>query len=182
MAKYTYPPESYVKLSPPSPVVLVTCISKKGKPNIITIGMYMPISFKPPLLIIGVSPKRYSHKLIKETGEFVVNVPPKHLVKQAVYCGTHSGREVDKFKETGLTAIPAKIVKPPLIKECIAHFECKLHASYEVGDHTIFVGKVVSVSLEEGFEEEGLLSVLKAEPISHRGRYYYIQKLHFTAD
>jgi len=182
VAKLTYPPESYVKFSPPSPVVLVTCISKEGKPNIITIGMYMPISFRPPLLIIGVSPKRYSHKLIRETGEFAINVPPKNLVKQAIYCGTHSGLKVDKFKETGLTPIPARVVKPPLIKECLAHFECKLYAAHEAGDHTIFVGEVVSVTLEENLEREGLLNVLKAEPISHRGKYYYIPKLHYKAE
>lgn len=170
-----------MRFSPPSPVILVTCIDKKGKPNIITIGMYMPISFNPPLLAIGVSPKRYSHKLIEESGEFTVNIPSKKLVREVIYCGTYSGRNVDKFKETNLTPIQANKIKVPLIKECIAHFECKVVGKHKAGDHTIFIGEVVSVSLNENLEKEGLLNVLKAEPISHRGKYYYTYKLFFTA-
>ncbi len=179
--KIELPPNKYVAFSPPSPVVLVTCCSKDGKNNIITIGMYMPISFNPPLVAIGVSPKRYSHRLIKETGEFVVNIPSKELVEKVVFCGTTSGRNTDKFKETGLTAIPARKVKPPLIKECITHLECKLYASYEAGDHTIFIGEVVAVTVNEGIEREGVLDAEKAETISHRGRFYYLPKLFYES-
>jgi len=174
-------PEKYVNFSPPSPVVLVTCSSQDGKHNIITVGMYMPISFNPPLVAIGISPKRYSHKLIKELGEFVVNVPTREIVEKVVYCGTVSGRDVDKFKEAGLTPIPAKMVRPPLIKECIAHFECKLYASYEAGDHTIFVGRVVAVSVNENIEREGVLDSARVGTLSHRGRFYYIPALFYEA-
>lgn len=171
--KVSYPSGYYVRFSPPSPVVLVTCISRDGRANIITIGMYMPISFDPPLLAIGVSPKRYSHRLIKETGEFVVNVPGRGLVEAAVLCGSVSGRVVDKFKEANLTAIPASRVKPPLIAECIAHFECRLRDRFEVGDHSIFIGEVVSVSVDREAVRERMLDVAKAQPISHRGPYYF---------
>lgn len=73
--------------------VLATCISSDGKPNIITLGMYMPISSNPPLITIGVSPRRYSYKLIEETKEFAINVPSKDLVEQTVFCGRVSGRD-----------------------------------------------------------------------------------------
>jgi len=169
------------RVCPPSSVVLVTCITSDGKPNIITLGMNMPISAKPPLLVIGVSPKRYSHQLIKETGEFVVNVPPKNLVKQVVFCGTVSGREHNKFKETGLTPISASRVKPPLIMECISHLECKVVADYKCGDHALFLGEVVAAHINEEYLKEGELDVLKAQPISHRGRCYFAPNLIFEA-
>lgn len=181
MGKARYPPSYYVRFSPPSPVVLVTCISRDGRANIITLGMYMPISFDPPLLAIGVSPKRYSHALIEETGEFVVNVPGRDLVEAAVFCGSVSGRVVDKFKEAGLTAIPASKVKPPLIAECIAHFECRVRDRFEAGDHSIFIGEVVSVSVNEDVVKERMLDVAKAQPISHRGPYYFTPSLLYEA-
>lgn len=143
--------------------------------------MNMPISAKPPLLAIGISPERYSHRLIKETREFVVNVPPKDLVKQVVFCGSVSGREHDKFEGAGLTPIQASKVKPPLIKECVSHLECKLVAEYRCGDHTLFVGEVVAAHVNEGYLKEGELDVLKAQPISHRGRYYFTPRLIFEA-
>ena len=181
MGKVSYPSGYYVRFSPPSSVVLVTCISRDGRANIITIGMYMPISFDPPLLAIGVSPKRYSHSLIEETGEFVVNVPGGDLVDAAVLCGSVSGRVVDKFKEAKLTAIPASKVKPPLIAECIAHFECRVYDKFTAGDHTIFIGEVVAVSIEEKAVKENVLDVTKTQPISHRGRYYFTPSLFYEA-
>ena len=123
----------------PTSIVLATCISADDRPNIITLGMYMPISSRPPPIAIGVSPRRYSHKLISETGPFVVNVPTKEVVKEVIHCGSVSGRERDMFKETRLTAIPASTVKPPLIKECVSNLECRLVASYECGDHTLLL-------------------------------------------
>lgn len=94
-------------------VVMATCIGGNGKPNIITLGMYMPISIRPPLVCIGVAPKRYSYELIDETGEFVVNVPSINLEEEVHDCGVKSGRDVDKFAETGLNSFKAMKVRPP---------------------------------------------------------------------
>jgi len=160
-------------VGPPTSVVLATCVTSDGKPNIITLGMYMPISHEPPLIAIGVSPKRYSHKLIEETKEFVINVPSKNLVKQTILCGSVSGRDHDKFREAKLTQIPAIKVKPPLIKECISNLECKLVASYVCGDHTLFVGEVVAAHVDKNFLADGILDVTKAQPISHKGDFYF---------
>lgn len=161
-----------LQVGPPSSVVLVTSISKNGQPNIITLGMYMPISINPPLITIGVSSKRFSHHLIMETGEFVVNIPPKRLAKTTDLCGTISGRETDKFKETKLTSISAEKVQPPLIKECMAHLECKVVATYEIGDHTLFVGEIVHATVNSNLYKDSF-DVLKAQPLLYKSGFYY---------
>jgi flavin reductase (DIM6/NTAB) family NADH-FMN oxidoreductase RutF len=97
-----------------------------GKADIITLGMYMSISFDPSLVCIGISPKRYSHDLIIKAGEFVVNILAINLARAMHFCGTKSGKNFDKFVATGLTPIPAEKVNPPLIKECFGHLSVKL--------------------------------------------------------
>ena len=174
--KVDVPLDRVLEVGPPTSVVLATCISADDNPNIITLGMYMPISSNPPLLAIGVSPRRHSHRLIEEMKEFVVNVPSKDLVKQTVFCGEVSGRDRDKFREAGLTPISASMVKPPLIGECVSNLECKVVASYGCGDHTLFVGEVVAAHVDEHTLKE-TLDVLKAQPISHKGEYYFTPKL-----
>jgi flavin reductase (DIM6/NTAB) family NADH-FMN oxidoreductase RutF len=125
-------------------VILVTSISKEGKANIITLAWQMPISHNPPLCAISIAKSHFSHQLIESTREFVINVPNVELLDVVKFCGSVSGKVIDKFKEGKLTPIPAKIVKPPLIKECIGHLECKLLEMHPAGDHTIFIGKIVS--------------------------------------
>jgi len=136
-------PFSAYKLLHPMHTVLVSCIGKNGKPNIITLAWAMPTSINPPLVAISIAPKRHSHALIEETKEFVVNVPTMKILKETLFCGRRTGKNYDKFRETGLTPLPAKKVKPPIIKECVAHLECKLHNQFAAGDHTIFVGEII---------------------------------------
>ena len=133
----------------PEQIVLVTSVDTMGKPNIITMGWSMFCSGDPPMVAISVGKTRYSHRLISQTKEFVYTFPGEDLEKEMLYCGTHSGRDVDKFKETGLTAVKAKLVKPPLIEECIANFECQVVGKHDAGDHTIFVGKIVAAWISE---------------------------------
>ncbi len=174
MAKVEIPLRDFLQANPPSVVVLATCVDASGKPNIITLGMFMPISFDPPLVCIGVSPKRYSHKLIEETGEFVINVPTEDIIEETHFCGTKSGRDYDKFKETGLTPRPASKVKPPLIEECYAHLECRVVQRYTCGDHTLFIGEVVAAHInKEVLGKDGRVDVLKAKPIFQRNHIYY---------
>lgn len=161
---------------PPSIVVMATCIDVEGKANIITLGMYMAISFDPPLVCIGISPKRYSHRIIEETGEFVVNVPSIDLEEAMHFCGTRSGRDCDKFKETGLTPVPASRVRPPLIKECYGHLECKVVQSYVCGDHTLFIGEIVAASADDDVIKGERLDLLKARPIVQKNHIYYTIK------
>jgi len=140
---------SAYKVLHPMHTVLVTSLGKNGKPNIITLAWAMPASASPPLVAISVSPRRYSHTLIEETKEFVVNIPTLGILDKVVLCGTTSGRNHDKFKETGLTPLPGKKVKAPLIEECVAHLECKLHSQFTAGDHTIFLGEIVDAHVDK---------------------------------
>ena len=120
----------------PRPAVLVTCIDENGKPNIIAIAAVAPVSSDPPIFMIAVRKERYSHELIEKSREFVINVPSIDLVEQTDFCGTTSGRTIDKFKETRLTAVPGSKVKTPIIKECPINIECRLLSVQPVGDHT----------------------------------------------
>jgi flavin reductase (DIM6/NTAB) family NADH-FMN oxidoreductase RutF len=143
-------PSIAYRLLHPMHTVLVSCIGKTGKPNIITLAWAMPTSINPPLVAISIAPKRYSHALIEETKEFVVNIPTMDILNETLFCGRTSGRDHDKFEETGLTPFPSRKVKPPIIKECVAHLECKFHSQLTTGDHTIFVGEIVEAYANKG--------------------------------
>jgi flavin reductase (DIM6/NTAB) family NADH-FMN oxidoreductase RutF len=128
---------------------LITCGDTAGEANILTVSFCMPVSKDPPLAAIAVGKAAYSRKLIEDGREFVINVPTQDLESQAYYCGTRSGRDVDKFKETGLTREPARSVRPPIIAECVAHMECKVVKDVEAGDKILFVGEVVEAYADD---------------------------------
>ena len=127
------------------PVVLVTCGAVQS--NIITVGWSTPVSHHPPLVAISVGTKRHSCRLIEEIPEFVINVPPADLLRSVWICGTKSGRDVDKFEETGLTRTSANEVSVPMIAECLAWLECRVADRIELGDHVLFVGEVLCASV-----------------------------------
>ena len=143
--------EKIYRLLYPMKVTLVTSVSEEGKPNIVTLAWNCPVSQNPPMVAFCITPKRYSYELISKTKEFVVNIPPPELKEQALTCGRNSGRDMDKFAETGLTPEKAELVKPPLIKECPVSIECKLVKTVETGDHVIVIGEAVKVhKIKEG--------------------------------
>jgi flavin reductase (DIM6/NTAB) family NADH-FMN oxidoreductase RutF len=135
-------PSTASRLLHPKLTVLLTCMDSTGKANIITLAWTMPVSMNPPLLAVSIAPRRYSHRLIEETKEFVINIPTIELIEETLFCGRRTGRDFDKFKVTRLTPSPAKTVKPPIIKECIAHIECALYKQIAIGDHTLFIGEI----------------------------------------
>jgi flavin reductase (DIM6/NTAB) family NADH-FMN oxidoreductase RutF len=159
----------------PIPVVLVTCLDKAGQPNIITVSWVGTVASIPPCLAIGVRPYRYSHAAIEEQGEFVVNIPNQDLLSAVDYCGRVSRhRTSDKFAETGLTAAPASQVASPLIVECSVNIECKLIHSLELGSHTLFVGQILAVHVdEELLDERGFINYSKAQAIAYLGNEYW---------
>jgi flavin reductase (DIM6/NTAB) family NADH-FMN oxidoreductase RutF len=158
---------------PTSVVVMVTAADTDEQANINTLGMYMPISHTPPLVCIGIAPKRFSHDLIARSGEFVVNIPSIDLVQEMHFCGTKSGRNLDKFTATRLTPIPANRVRPPLINECIGHLECRVVQTHTCGDHTLFIGEVIAASADEHILTEGKFDPLKAKPIVQKNHIYF---------
>ena len=107
--------------------VLLVSKGRQGRPNAMTIGWgTIGVIWGRPVFIALVRPSRYTFNLIDETGEFTVNVAPPTLKEAVAFCGTVSGKDQDKFKDKGLTAIPALKVTPPLIRECSIHFECRV--------------------------------------------------------
>ncbi len=162
-------PSNAFRLIHPMHTVLVSCIDRNGKPNIITLAWAMPTSISPPLVAVSIAPRRHSHSLIQETKEFVVNIPTMEILDATFYCGRVSGRIHDKFKDAGLTPLPARKVKSPIIKECIAHLECMLHSQFQTGDHTIFVGEILEAYVnKECFTSAGY-DLEKARMIFHLG-------------
>ena len=158
---------------PPSPVVLATCVDSEGNSNIITLGMFMSISIDPSQVCIGVAPERYSHDLILEQGEFAINVPGFDMKEKMHKCGIISGRDRDKWEETGLTPMPAKKIRPPLIKECYGHLECKVTQHITCGDHTLIVGEVVAASSDENVLKGDNQVLTEAKPIIQKNWDYH---------
>jgi flavin reductase (DIM6/NTAB) family NADH-FMN oxidoreductase RutF len=165
--------DNYYHYAFPMQTVLVTCNDDNGKTNLITLAWHTPISRSPPLYGISIAPKRYSHGLIENTKEFVVNFLPYSLVEAAQYCGSHSGRNTDKACKTGLTLIASKKLQTPLIKEAYAHLECTLKERIPIGDHTLFVGQVVAVSSDENAFEDTLLKTDQIHPLYYIGKNAY---------
>lgn len=128
---------------------LLTCGDIEGKSNIIAVSFCMPVSKEPPLIACAIGKDFYSSMLIKDSKEFIVNVPPQELKKEIYYCGFHSGYDVDKFKETALTPQPAKKVKAPIIAECIVHMECRVKKEVKTGDKILFIGEVVEAQADQ---------------------------------
>jgi len=153
-------------------VILVSSAFEK-KANIITLAWNMPLAHKPPLMAICITKKRFSYDLIKKSGEFAVNIPSIDLFDEMYYCGRNSGRNVDKFKETSLTAQKAnKLTHTPLIKECVGHLECRLQQEKEVGDHVLIIGDIVHASAEKALFDEKW-NVDKVKLIYHLGDKFF---------
>jgi flavin reductase (DIM6/NTAB) family NADH-FMN oxidoreductase RutF len=141
-----------------------------------TAAWQMPVSFKPVLVAISIGHERFSHKLILQSREFVINVPHIRMLKEVLCCGTQSGREIDKFEVCELTPVKAQKVQAPLIEECLGNIECKLHSIHEAGDHTIFIGEVVAASVKEGIFDNYLKVELDgAKTLHHLGGKVFCQ-------
>ena len=161
----------------PVPSVMVSCGTEE-KANIITIGWCGVVSTRPPRIYVSIRPERHSHGIIKETGEFVVNLTPASLVEVCDYVGTVTGRCVDKVKKTGLTMIPSKEVGAPSIENSPLSLECKVCDVYHYGSHDMFVADVVAVSVDENYlDEKGKLRLDKSNLLvfSH-GEYFNLGK------
>ncbi|HUV86530.1 MAG TPA: flavin reductase family protein [bacterium] len=148
MHKVEFEPAFFYRFLNCGPAVLAVA-QHGGPPNIITLAWVAPVSHDPPLVMLSVSPRRYSHNLIRDGREVTVNVPPWSLLEEVAFCGRVSGRDVDKFAETALTPVPSERVKPPGIEQCLATLECVWEKSVGAGDHTAFIMRVVHVVADE---------------------------------
>ncbi|CUO74928.1 Flavoredoxin [[Eubacterium] contortum] len=139
----------------PLPAVMVSAGDKEGNQNILTIAWTGTICTNPPMVYISVRPERYSYQMIKDTGEFVINLTTEKLAKATDYCGVRSGRDTDKWKETGLTSGPAEsLLYAPVIKECPVSIECRVTEIKELGSHHMFLAEVKTVQVDESYLNE----------------------------
>ena len=174
MSKVIWKPGTFIY---PIPAVMVTCGTIE-KSNIITVAWTGILNTNPAMCYISVRPERYSHDIIKEKGEFVINLTTKQLAYATDWCGVKSGKNVDKFKEMILTKEKANFVKAPLIKESPVSVECKVKEIVPLGSHDMFVAEVLSIDVDEKYiDEKGAFDISKCDLIAYaNGGYYSLNK------
>lgn len=150
----------------PLPVVMVSMADRDGKFNIITIAWAGTVCTNPPMVSISVRPERYSYPILKETGEFVINLTTKELAYATDFCGVRSGRDVDKFRTLRLTPLAADQVSAPLIAESPVNIECRVRQILSLGSHDMFLADVAAVHADEKYmDEKRKFRLEQAEPI-----------------
>ena len=161
----------------PEPPVLVSCGSMEAA-NLITIGWTGTICTQPSMVSISVRPERYSYQLIKDSGEFVINLPTRKLVRAVDWCGVKSGRDYDKFAEMKLTPLPASTVSCPILAESPVNRECQVTQVIPLGSHDLFLAKVTAVDVDEALlDEKGKLCLERADLIVYsHGEYFALGK------
>ncbi len=140
----------------PKMAFFLTSIDRKGNPNVMTCAWASPVSEEPPIVVVCVSKESYTAELVRQTKEFVINIPAKKLLKALWICGKTSGRDTDKFRKAGLRTVPARKVKPPVVGGCIGYAECRLWKTVDAGECYAFFGKVRSAYADERYMEKGL--------------------------
>ena len=170
MAKVTWKPGTFLY---PLPVVMVSCGTME-KSNIITVAWTGIINTNPAMVYISVRPSRYSYKLIKEQGEFVINLTNKELARATDWCGVRSGSKFDKFKEMRLHKEKANFVKCPMIKESPVSVECKVKEIKELGSHHMFIAEVLAINSDEKYiNDKGAFDISKCNLIAYSNGHYY---------
>jgi len=142
--------------------VAIVTVKAGGKVNAMTAAWAIPVSQRPALVVVHIAPQRYTHDLIMEAKEFGLSVLADDQLEESQHAGTVSGRKVDKFESGALVKKPPRVISTPLIEGCAATMECKLEKAISMGDHTIFVGRVVALEKEPN----------KKPLVLHRGTYY----------
>ena len=158
----------------PVPAVMVSCSRKDEKPNIITLAWAGTVCSDPAMVSISVRKSRYSHDIITESGEFVINLVPSKLARACDWCGVRSGRDCDKYKEMHLTEFVSEFMDTPAISESPVNIYCRVKDILELGSHDMFIAEVVGVTVENDLmDDKGRLHLDKADLIAYsHGQYY----------
>ena len=174
MAKLQWKPGT---LLAPAPPALVSCGTMEEH-NVLTAAWTGIVNSEPPMTYVSIRPQRHSHSIIKEKGEFVINLPTEAIVKATDLCGVKSGRDVDKFALAGLTAEPSNLVAAPGIAECPISLECKVREVTHLGSHDMFLADIVAVDVEPKYvDEKGALHMEKAGLLAYaHGAYFGLGK------
>lgn len=176
MAKQMWKPGNMLY---PVPAVMISVADGKGRSNIITVAWTGTICTNPPMVSISVRPERYSYAMLKETGEFAINLTTEKLALATDYCGVKSGRECDKFKEMSLSKEKGEFISAPLIGESPVNIECKVREIQELGSHHLFLSEVLAVHADEAYlNDKNKFELEKARPIVYsHGAYFGLGKL-----
>lgn len=160
----------------PVPAVMVSCGSRK--PNIITIAWTGIVNSNPPMTYISVRKERYSHNIIENAGEFVINLCSEELAFATDFCGVRSGRDTDKFKEMKLTPERAEIVRCPMIKESPVNIECRVREIIELGSHDMFIADILKVHVDEQYiDRSGRIRLDQASLVAYNhGEYFGLKR------
>lgn len=158
----------------PVPAVLVSVQGKEGNDNLITVAWTGTVCSEPAMTYVSVRRERYSYTLLKETGEYVINLVPAGLARALDLCGVKSGRDGDKFALAGLTRLASAEVKPPSVAECPVSIECRVTQVLELGSHDMFLGKVAAVTVDKTLlQPSGKLDLSRANLITYsHGEYF----------
>jgi flavin reductase (DIM6/NTAB) family NADH-FMN oxidoreductase RutF len=155
------------------PVALVST-AWRGNHNVMPAIFVTPLSMNPPLVGVSVHPSRHTHDMIKYSEEFALNIPTRELLHHVQYLGSTSGRELDKFELTRLPTFSARRIDAPLLEGCVGWIECGVHDAITTGDHTLFIGKVVAVQVEEdAFADVWKLDDAELKPLHYLGVNFY---------
>lgn len=159
----------------PLPAVMVSCGTLDGEYNVLTVAWTGTICTNPPMCYISVRPERHSYHIIRENGEFTINLTTERLAKATDWCGVRSGRDFDKWKECGLTPLPGVAVQCPYIAESPLSIECKVKEVKELGSHHLFLAEVVNVIADDAYlnHETGAFELDKAGLIAYSHGHYY---------
>lgn len=162
----------------PLPAVMVSCGIESSSYNILTVAWTGTVCTAPPMTYISIRKERHSYNIIRETGEFVINLTTEKLAFATDFCGVRSGRDIEKFTHLGLTPQPASVVKAPLIKESPVNIECRVTQIIELGSHDMFLAEVMAVNVDEKYiDESGKFRLDAAKPICYsHGSYYGLAK------
>lgn len=171
MAKQKWKPGNMVY---PLPAVLVSCGDKAGNINVMTAAWTGTICSDPPMVYVSVRKERYSHHMIQETGEYVINLTTEKLAWATDFCGVRSGRDMDKFKEMKLTPVQGELEYAPMVAESPVSIECRVTNVMELGSHDMFMAEVTAVYADEQcMDEKGTFHLEKAAPLVYsHGQYY----------
>ncbi|MDE6665495.1 MAG: flavin reductase family protein [Ruminococcus sp.] len=143
----------------PVPAALVTCGTME-KPNVLTIGWTGICCTKPPMTYISVRPERFSHDIIMDSGEFVINLTTSAMVRQTDFCGVKSGRDINKLEKCGFHIVPSQKISVPVIEECPVSLECRVTETKLLGSHTMFLAEIVGVDVDEKYiDSKGKLNL-----------------------
>lgn len=158
----------------PAPVVMVSCGEKKENHNIITVAWTGTVCSEPAMTFVSIRPSRYSHQIIKKSGEFVINLVNRRLAFATDFCGVKSGREMDKFFHLKLTPGKAEHVQAPLIVESPVNIECRVTDVQQLGSHDMFLAKVLAIHADKKLiDKKGALDLQAAELICYSHGHYY---------